>query len=389
MCVAKTDHSSAITTKDLIGFLLYFVFYIPLMFVRPNRINRYLYPNFAIICATFGGLLGWAVRANGGSLRLLNPAVKLSNMEASFAMVSAISSVAGTYTGATVKCSDWTRFAKTPGAPVVPILTCIPITVTVGAVIGVLVTSASQSIVGEPVWNPLVLLEMTLEGSYTSATRAGCAFAGLGFLSSQVFVNITQNGISTAMDLVAVLPRYIDIRRGGFIVCIIGILIQPWRFLSQAQTFLTILSGFGVFISPLAGILFADYWIVRRQKLKIPDLYKQDGIFWFNGGVNWRGYVTFVVSVLPSMPGFVSAINGQSYGEGWRRIYQLCYFVGMGLAVIIFFLLNVIAPPPGLRVMEYMEEEESHPVVEGESVHNEELRLSKEKEALSPDTHSV
>lgn len=59
------------------------------------------------------------------------------------------------------------------------------------------------------------------------------------------------------MDLVGLFPRFITMRRGAFIMCVCGILVQPWRFLSQATTFLTVLSSFGGESVP--------FFVARRQ----------------------------------------------------------------------------------------------------------------------------
>jgi NCS1 family nucleobase:cation symporter-1 len=193
-------------------------------------------------------------------------------------MMSSISSVAGAYTGGTVRVSDWTRFAKTKRAPVIPIIIAMPLTVTTGALIGVLVTSASFELYGQVLWNPLVLLQYVQDTSYTPTCRAATFFAGCGLLSSQVFENITQNGFTNGMDIAGLAPRYFSMRRGLIMICILGILIQPWRMLTQAVTFLTVLSAFGVFWAPMTGIMIADFWIVRRQKLIMPDLYREGGI---------------------------------------------------------------------------------------------------------------
>lgn len=56
---------------------------------------------------------------------------------------------------------------------------------------------------------------------------------------------MTQNTVSCGMDLAGLVPKYLTMRRGGLLICVLGILIQPWRFLSQAETFLTVLSSFG------------------------------------------------------------------------------------------------------------------------------------------------
>jgi nucleobase:cation symporter-1, NCS1 family len=53
-----------------------------------------------------------------------------------------------------VRISDWARFAKTRNAVVLPLLLAQPITVTLGALVGVLVTSSVNHLYGELIWNP-------------------------------------------------------------------------------------------------------------------------------------------------------------------------------------------------------------------------------------------
>lgn len=52
------------------------------------------------------------------------------------------------------------------------------------------------------------------------------------------------------MDMAGLWPKYINIRRGSYIMACIGIATQPWQLLSTADKFLKVLSGFGVFMAP-------------------------------------------------------------------------------------------------------------------------------------------
>lgn len=56
-----------------------------------------------------------------------------------------------------------------------------------------------------------------------------------------------------------------------------------------------------VFVAPMTGVLVTDYWLIRKHKLIIPDLYRQDGIYWYNFGLNWKAFLVFFVVVAPSM----------------------------------------------------------------------------------------
>ncbi len=78
------------------------------------------------------------------------------------------------------------------------------------------------------------------------------------------------------MDLAALFPRWFTIRRGSFVIAAIGICINPWRILNvitfaelcdeldteahvfhlqTANSFISAMSAYGVFLGPLTGIM--------------------------------------------------------------------------------------------------------------------------------------
>lgn len=75
------------------------------------------------------------------------------------------------------------------------------------------------------------------------------------------------------MDLAALFPKWITIRKGSFIIAVVGICINPWRILNvshlresrpmyilrdfgqTANSFISAMSAYGVFLGPLTGIM--------------------------------------------------------------------------------------------------------------------------------------
>jgi NCS1 family nucleobase:cation symporter-1 len=219
---------------------------------------------------------------NGGSPgNLVKPAIQLTKMEQGFRVLQGITSVAGTYTGGSDRLADWSRYSKHrhSSTPAIPIL---GVTVILTALMGVITASALTEHYGSAVqWNPLISLQQVQAETYTAKCRAGTFFAGMGLLSVTVFVNYTMNCVCSGMDMAILLPKYLSQRRGALIFSVLGILAQPWRFLSQATTFITVLSSFGVFMSPAAAILVVDFWLIRKQMWNIPELFQPHGIYWF------------------------------------------------------------------------------------------------------------
>ncbi|KAE9364699.1 hypothetical protein N431DRAFT_550142 [Stipitochalara longipes BDJ] len=308
--------SAAITTNKLIGFYLWYA--------------------FGASVATMGGLFIWAVAANGGA-SVFGPSIAISSSTRSFRMLQAVSSVAGAWTGSSIRQADWTRYSKTKRAPVLNQLITVPLTITLTAMLGVFATSAVKNMYGKAYLQPIQLLEFLLTHNYNAATRAGCFFGGLGLFWSQIAVNLAQNSVAAGMDLASIAPRWIDVKRGSLIMCFVGYLINPWRFVNAPGTFITVLNSFGMFISPLAAIN------------AVPDLYigNSTSIYWFTFGLNWRAFLGWTLGIWPSFPGFVQAISRKILAPGWLKCFQAAWFIGFLGGGLVYYLICLISPPPG------------------------------------------
>jgi nucleobase:cation symporter-1, NCS1 family len=73
--------------------------------------------------------------------------------------------------------------------------------------IGIAVTSAGVTLYGEVLWDPLHLIDRW-------DNRAAAFFASFSFVLATLATNISANSLSAGNDLAALLPRYINIRRG-------------------------------------------------------------------------------------------------------------------------------------------------------------------------------
>ena len=99
-------------------------------------------------------------------------------------------------------------------------------------------------------------------------------------------VNIAANVVSPANAF----PRWISFRTGGLITGIAGILMQPWKLLADPSGYIfSWLLGYSGGLGSIAGVLIADYWLVRRKNLNLGDLYRAGGAYRYAGGWNWRG----------------------------------------------------------------------------------------------------
>jgi NCS1 family nucleobase:cation symporter-1 len=147
--------------------------------------------------------------------------------------------------------------------------------------------------------------------------------------------------------MTALLPRYINIRRGGYVCTAVGLAMCPWNLLSSSNNFTTYLSAYSVFLSSIAGVIISDYYFVRKGYLQITDLYsaRRKSPYYFTLGFNWRGYAAYIAGILPNIVGFVGAI-GVDVPVGAQYIYNLNFFAGFIVASGSYYLLCRLSPVP-------------------------------------------
>jgi hypothetical protein len=62
----------------------------------------------------------------------------------------------------------------------------------------------------------------------------------------------------SSLQLTILFPKYINIRRGQYICAIVGLTSTPWNIQNSAKTFTFFLSGYSIFLAPVAAIMIAD-----------------------------------------------------------------------------------------------------------------------------------
>jgi len=118
----------------------------------------------------------------------------------------------------------------------------------------------------------------------------------------------------------------------------------PWKIISSAQSLLSFMSALAIFLAPIASIMAADYWVVKKKHIDIPSLYRRHGRYRYKAGINWRAAVAFLVSVTPNLPGMAHAVNSQlDIGSG-GYIYDFNYIWGFTVGFVLYSALSYVWP---------------------------------------------
>jgi NCS1 family nucleobase:cation symporter-1 len=151
-------------------------------------------------------------------------------------------------------------------------------------------------------------------------------------------VNIAANVVSPANDFANAFPKFISFRTGGLITGILGIVVMPWRLLADPSGYIFAwLLGYSGGLGSIAGVLIADYWLVRDKRLALADLYLEHGEYRYAGGWNWRAVVATLAGCFFAWGGFVI--------PALKPLYDYAWFVGFGVAFAVHYVLMRVAPP--------------------------------------------
>jgi NCS1 family nucleobase:cation symporter-1 len=190
------------------------------------------------------------------------------------------------------------------------------------AFIGAAVTSATAVIFGTRIADPIELLSR-VGGPIT------VVIAMLGLAVATLTTNIAANVVAPANGFSNVAPRRVSFKTGVVITAVIGILMLPWRLYNDAAAYIfTWLIGYGALLGPVAGIMIADYFVLRRGILDLDGLYRRGGPYEYSSGVNWIAMAALALGIAPNLPGFLAALGVIEGSPLFTGIYNWAWFVG-------------------------------------------------------------
>ena len=286
-------------------------------------------------------LLWWGIRNGGGLSNVLAQSQRLQGAGGTPFWVlfpAALTANVGYWATLSLNIPDFTRYAKSQRSQALGQALGLPTTMTLFAFIGVAVTAATIVIFGEAIWDPVVLV-----------SRIGGAgliiFAALIVLAAQITTNMAANVVSPSNDFSNLSPRRINYVRGGLITAVIGVLMMPWKLYSDAAAYIfTWLLGYSSLMGALGGILIADYWVVRRQRLLVADLFREQGAYTYRNGYNWRAVAALVLAILPVVPGFIRAATTPGgrvpNPTFFDHLYSYAWFVTFALSFVLYLVLS-------------------------------------------------
>lgn len=92
-------------------------------------------------------------------------------------------------------------------------------------------------------------------------------------------------------------------------------------------------------MGPIAGVMIVDYYIVKKQKLNLHDMYKTHGIYFYTKGFNWQAFLAFFLGVIPLMPGFAKSIDHTINVGGAWKVYTFAWLFGFSTSSTAYYII--------------------------------------------------
>lgn len=163
-------------------------------------------------------------------------------------------------------------------------------------------------------WNPVEVIQSQASGISYFLLLAMVILA-------QWTTNTAANLIPPAMCFVNAGARWkLKYQYAVVIAGIIGISIRPWAILNDLFTWL---GYFGAFLSAMGGIMLCDYYVIRKRRLNVHDLYESKGQYRYNGGVNLVGMIAWFAGTIVSI-----------------LFMDYMYLVGLPVGFVVYYVLQ-------------------------------------------------
>ncbi|XKK41209.1 NCS1 family transporter [Nocardiopsis sp. ARC36] len=140
-------------------------------------------------------------------------------------------------------------------------------------------------------WNPVEVIQ-------GESTGAVLAVLLVMIVLAQWSTNTAANVVPAALNFVNAAAPRLSYRMGVVLSGVVATAVMPWLLLDNLFTFL---SYYGGFIAAIAGIMIADYYLIRRRRINVPHLFRADGQYRYHRGVNPAAVIAWATASVAAL----------------------------------------------------------------------------------------
>lgn len=312
-------------TNLMIAMVIYWAINIFIVHHGMNTVRRFETWAGPMVFVVMAFLLVWAVNKGGIGPIFGMPSKFTSTSDFLFRgfIPSVAIYISGSWATMVLNIPDLTRFARSNREQFWGTMLGLPLATVVYYVMSSIIVSACLVVFGKTLWNPADIL--------VAIGNPIVSFIGAALLAiATISVNIPANIVSPAYDLTNLLPKFFTFKRGAVFSIIVAFLYMPWKLMENPAVLFSILNNIGAVLGPATGIMIADFFIIRKQRLDVPELFRVNGAYRYFKGFNLVAIGVLAVSAAITLTG--------EFAKSVAWLYEYSWFIGLALSFVLYII---------------------------------------------------
>ncbi len=293
-----------------IAFAIFWAINVAIAMRGPQAIGRLAQIAAPTLALGAVALLVWAAKSAGGFGPMLATPAKIHGPAFWAAFYPSVVGVISFWATMALNIPDYTRYARSQRGQTIGQTLAMPLTMAAFSFVGIAVTSATVLLFGTALWNPVDLI--------LKFPTAVVIIAGIIVILSSVTINVGANVMAPARAFENLWPRRITFAIGALITGLLSVAMQPWYVLATFATYIfTWLGTYGAMLGAFDGIAISDYWLVRKRRLDLAELYRPAGMYSYAKGVNMRAVIALLIGWGVALLGLALPALRFLWSGGW------------------------------------------------------------------------
>ncbi|WP_454765126.1 NCS1 family nucleobase:cation symporter-1 [Cupriavidus campinensis] len=310
-----------------ISFMVMWCLQTALFLMKMNAIKVFMSVAGPAVYVAMLLLMGWIIHEAGWSNISFSLSERtLSPSQAFWQSLVAISLIVAYFAGPVLNFGDFSRYCRSMKEVRRGNFWGLPVNFTVFSLISVIVISGTPTVFGRMIDDPME----TIRHIDNTMIVVLLAFT---LVTATVGVNIVANFVSAAFDVSNVAPHKISWRTGGLIAALASICITPWNLYNSPAVIHNTIEMLAAVLGPVYGILVVDFYLIRKQVIRIPDLFnnRKDGAYWYRNGINPVAIKSLVPAALVCI---LCAVVPQL-----NLLANFSFFIGLVISGTLYYVL--------------------------------------------------
>ena len=160
-------------------------------------------------------------------------------------------------------------------------------------------------------------------------------FSLLFVLISMFSTNLIANYIPSQNGLINFLPNSLTLNKAGYIIIFLGLIVGGlWLSIFSQPNILFIFDNIIAFFGPIFGVVIADYYYVKHQKINHKELFypKDETEYVYSAGWNLKAIFSIVI-------GFIFSAS-PIWNPNISFLESFGWIIGAFISFLLYFLLN-------------------------------------------------